>query len=139
MWSFGTKTSLDIMMSRASYDYGPPVWPFFLLLSLLGLLGMIFSVAYPRHVSYEEGRKLECVKVQEWLTCPVSFKEDDDMLHYENVWFRLDQLGMVQSIKDGFFDTKIITVVSGKNRFPIQVGKGNLEKTLDLFKDKGNK
>ena len=129
------------MMSRSSYGFAsvaPAVWPVILMVILLPIL-IIVVVSVESSSTYERGRKLECAEVQEWVTCPVAFGESSGELYYENKWFRQDQLGTVKSIKDGFFDTKIVTVQYGKNRFSIQIGKGNLEKTLDLFKDKGNK
>ena len=128
-------------MSRASYGFGPSspaVWPVILMVILLPIL-IIVLVSVQSDSTYERGRKLECAEVQEWVTCPVAFRESSSELFYENKWFRRDQLGAVSSIKDGFFDTKIVTVDNGKKKFPIQVGKANLTKTLDLFKDKGNK
>ncbi len=120
-------------------DYGPQVWPFGLLAVTLLVLATIFGLTQSNSSTYEQGRKLKCSEIQDWVTCPVAFKDDSGGLFYENKWFRRDQLGTVKSIEDGFFDTKIVTIDNGKRRFPIQVGKGNLIKTLDLFKDKGNK
>lgn len=129
------------MMSRSSYGFtsvAPAVWPVILMVILLPIL-IIVVVSVESSSTYERGRKLECAEVQEWVTCPVAFRESSSELFYENKWFKQDQLGTVKSIKDGFFDTKIVTVEYGKNEFLIQVGDDNLTKTLDLFKNKEKK